>query len=476
MNKIMKIKKRSGLLPMVIFAAALLFLCSGRAEAMIEGITGSNFALTAKADYIVTQDGGAWLLWGYADANGSGRAQYPGPTLIVTEGQAIQITLTNELSVPVSMVFPGQGPVTATGDTEGQLTWEANAAGGTATYKFVAGKPGTYMYHSGTQADLQVDMGLVGALIVRPAGFDINNKATWTAYNHPGSAYDREFLFFLSEMDPLIHYYVEFFGPESLNGTDLLSTYFPNYWFMNGRTATDDMLGSNPPGEGLFPTQPYNCMPMMRPGEKILMRVIGAGRQIHPLHHHGNHARVIARDGMLLDTGTLTGLPDLSEEVFTIQSVPGQTADAIFEWTGKGMGWDIYGADAVHEHQCNGMSVAQAQALRASTPNDAYFASQDMMSKEWCRDHGKPIPVVLPDTLDLTMGPHFSGSPYLGRTQDPILLPPTMLDQNGKPALNPDGAYMFMWHSHSEKELCNFGVFPGGMMTMMMIHPMMMNE
>ena len=34
---------------------------------------------------------------------------------------------------------------------------------------------------------------------------------------------------------------------------------------------------------------------------------------------------------------------DLSHEVFTIQSLPGQTVDAILRWTGKGLGWDIYG-------------------------------------------------------------------------------------------------------------------------------------
>jgi len=466
----------------LVFALAMAFLVLQTATALakIDGITGPSFALTAKADYIVTGDGGAWLLWGYADANGSGRAQYPGSTLFVTEGEQVTVTLNNTLSVPVSIVFPGQGPVTdpvAGGSgTPGLLTREAAAGGGTVSYQFTASKPGTYMYHSGTQPDLQIEMGLVGAIIVRPQGFNPADKTTWKAYNHPGSAYDREFLFFLSEMDPLIHYYVEFFGMASLNGTDLLSTYFPNYWFINGRTATDDLLGANAPGSGLFPTQPYNSTPMMRPGEKILMRVIGAGRQIHPFHHHGNHAQVIARDGRLLDTGTSTGLPDLSAAVFTIQSAPGQTVDAIFEWTGKGMGWDIYGADANHEHQCNGMTVAGAQALRASTPGHDYFGTQDAITKEWCKDHGKPIPVTLPASLDLTMGPHFSGSPYLGRTQDPITLPPSMVGPDGKPLFNPDGAYMFMWHSHSEKELCNFGVFPGGLLTMMMIHPDMMPE
>ena len=42
-------------------------------------------------------------------------------------------------------------------------------------------------------------MGLVGALIVRPA------VGAGRAYAHPGTAFDREYLFLLTEMDPAIH-------------------------------------------------------------------------------------------------------------------------------------------------------------------------------------------------------------------------------------------------------------------------------
>jgi len=451
----------------LVFALAMAFLIlqAATAQAMIDGITGPSFALTAKEDFISTADGGTWLLWGYANGTDStDRAQYPGPILIVNEGQTVTVTLNNELPVPVSIVFPGQGPVTATGGAAGLLTQEVPAApaGGSVQYTFMAAKPGTYMYHSGTQPDLQVEMGLVGAIIVRPL------LGAKYAYNHAGAQFDREYLFFLSEMDPIIHKWVEFFGPSSLEGTDLLSTYFPNYWFINGRTAVDTMLAPNPPGTGLFPTQPYDSMPMMRPGDRVLMRVVGAGRQIHPFHHHGNHAQVIAKDGRLLDTGTAAGWPDLSTAVFTIQSVPGQTADAIFEWTGKGMNWDIYGTGPGYEHNCidlvdnkTGLPLPGDPA-NPYAPGDGYADLTSNHPWEWCADHGKPIPVTLPAFTDLTMGPFFSGSPYLGKVE---LLPP------GQGGLNPMGAYIFMWHSHNEKELCNYGVFPGGLMTMMAIHP-----
>ena len=63
--------------------------------------------------------------------------------------------------------------MTATGGAAGLLTTEAGADGGTVTYTFTAGSPGTYLYESGSDVAKQVEMGLYGALIVRPdAGAD----------------------------------------------------------------------------------------------------------------------------------------------------------------------------------------------------------------------------------------------------------------------------------------------------------------
>ena len=41
----------------------------------------------------------------------------------------------------------------------------------------------------------------------------------------------------------------------------------------------------------------------------------------------------------------------------------------------------------------------------------------------------------------------------------------------GEGGLNPNSAYPFMWHSHTEKELTNFDIFPGGMLSMMVVEP-----
>jgi hypothetical protein len=36
---------------------------------------------------------------------------------------------------------------------------------------------------------------------------------------------------------------------------------------------------------------------------------------------------------------------------------------------------------------------------------------------------------------------------------------------------NAGGGYAYMWHSHTEKEMTNNDIFPGGMMTMLIIVP-----
>lgn len=423
----------------------LLMISVVSSYATIDGVSGTTFNFTARTDRITTGDGGSVLFWGYAlDA---GRAQYPGPTLIVNEGDTITINLTNMLRVKggvpnVSLVFPGQEGVTATGGVQGLLTRES-PINSTTTYTFTAAQPGTYYYHSGTQQDLQVEMGLVGAIIVRPAGFNINAP---TAYNHADSAYDREYLFLLSEMDPRIHLAIQSKGIAAVNPT-WYSDYFSGWWFINGRNAPDTMLLANEP---TLPTQPYNIFPQMHPGERVLMRVIGGGREAHPFHHHGNHARTIAKDGRLLDSGNGAAMIDLSYMEFTISAVPGETTDAIFEWTSQGLGWDIYGdpTDPMFAHTCNGLTA----------PSDII----DPATGEDCNYHGTPIPVTLPENQSLTFGGFWSGSPYMGSLGS---LPP------GEGGLNPNGGLSFMWHSHTEKELTNYDIFPGGMMTMVIIEP-----
>jgi manganese oxidase len=469
-----------------LLTSAAFTLCA-TAQAALPGIGGTpavappqscagtpttrTFDLTARSGHITLGDGNSLLAWGYSAepysnaSNDPGRMQYPGPVLIVCQGDTVNVTLRNRLSDPVSIVFPGQSNVSATGGTEGLLTNEVGpftpATPASVTYSFVATHAGTYIYHSGTDSAIQVEMGLVGALIVRPQGFVNGTYASHTtarrAYGSAATAYDVEYLFLLTEMDRIAHEQMEeaLRNPASPrpNAADLK----PTLWFINGRNGPDTMIEAD--AEWL-PLQPYNSLPQMHPGDRVLMRLIGAGRDLHPFHHHGNNAWIIARDGRVLESaanssanypdyvgipaadlaGRATTLPDQAVSNFTIQTIPGGAYDAIFTWTGKGLNWDIYGNRPGHT----------GDACNASTR----LPFEDLES------HCRPFPVVLPEQQSLTFGGFWSGSQYLGSLEP---LPPM---QGG---LNPAGGYSFMWHSHTERELTNDDVFPGGMMTMLLV-------
>ena len=173
---------KSSLLPVVMTALGLLFAATAHAAA--PGITGPTFNLTAQTAFLNQPDGAAVYSWGYG-CNGAPAGfaptmpnqncptmQVPGPTLIVTEGQTVTVNLLNGLPTAAgntSILFPGfQVTGSGTGSVTGLLAQEA-VPGGSVTYTFTATTPGTHAYYSGTQGDLQIEMGLYGAIIVIPA-------------------------------------------------------------------------------------------------------------------------------------------------------------------------------------------------------------------------------------------------------------------------------------------------------------------
>jgi FtsP/CotA-like multicopper oxidase with cupredoxin domain len=532
----MHAKNTQSLLGQALLGAtvALGSMLAFSAHAAAPGITGPTFNLNAAAMRITQPNGKSLYSWGYGCTSTTGNsfvpamsgancpaAQLPGPTLIVTEGQTVTVNLTNALPAAAgntSILFPGF-QVTTTGGTTGLLTQEAqslasclNAAGcsNTVTYTFdTTGHPGTHSYYSGTQGDLQVEMGMYGAIIVLPksvpgncdTGLAASNVAAkvptgegdfrlaHAAYDHPASCYDREYLFQFSEMDDNIHSQAEAqvladvakpasggASCTSPTGCLVIATepYAPGYYMINGRSMPDDM---DPNYVGMYPNQPYNGNPHMHPGELTLVRIIGQGRWQHPFHEHANHVRVLARDANLL-----LSPPDASGNtlpagplMFTTTTTPGMTMDGIFDWTGKGLNWDVFG----HGYGGDGsVCIPDANGFYTSAPTAPNYY-------EWCGDHNKALekhpfgqvaaggPVTLPDPNIVTNGNWYSGSPYLGGEANVRAVGGTPIPPAGTTANSPTGeaGYAYMWHSHNEREITTSNVFPGGMMMMMLVDP-----
>src|SRR5882757_6642518 len=528
-----------------LLAAAAGSLLAAAAQAAAPGITGTGtagtFNLTAQPAYISQPDGAAIYSWGYGcrtapstsnfvpaslSATVAGNLpvtpfcstmQVPGPTLVVTEGQTVTVQLTNNLPTSAgntSILFPGFTLTSACpAANQGLLTCEAAPSGGTVTYTFTASSPGTRAYYSGTQGDLQVEMGLYGAVIVLPstqpaacitgpangslkfAGANGTAEAFWgehdfrlaaAAYDSAATCYDREYLFQFAEMDPNIHnqalaQVTAKAGCLATNPACRLEVptepYHPAYFMINGRSMPDDMDTNYAPQ---YPHQPYNGNPHMHPGELTLLRIIGQGRWQHPFHEHGNHVRVLARDGnLILSTSDTPATPALAGPLlFTTTTTPGQAMDGIFQWTGKGLNWDAYGHNPASGNASAKLSCTpDANGYNTGAPTAInYF--------EWCQDHNKPMqehpfgdvagggPTTLPDPNLFANGAWYGGSPYLGPNATVRATGPTgTTPPSGTIANSPtdEAGFAFMWHSHNEREITTNNIFPGGMLMMMLV-------
>src|SRR5256884_410785 len=455
-----------------LLAAAAGSLLAAAAQAAAPGISGNTITLSASPAYLTQPDGLSVYSWGYGCTGGALAAgqsfvpattttpfcttmQVPGPTLVVTEGQTVTVTLTNNPRVSAgntSILFPGFTLTSACpAANQGLLTCEA-APGGSVTYTFTASSPGTRAYYSGSQGDLQVEMGLYGAIIVLPAsvpavcanGLPTTNpggntaaRAQWgesdfrlaaAAYDHPDSCYDREYLFQFSEVDPNIHLQAlaqvtacsAIGAPAGCHLNVPTEPYHPVYFMINGRSMPDDM-DTNYAAQ--YPHQPYNGNPHMHPGELVLLRIIGQGRWQHPFHEHGNHVRILGRAGnLILSTSSPTD-PNLAGPLlFTTTTTPGLAMDGIFYWTGKGLNWDAYG-----HNPASSDPIAKLSCTPDPNGYNTLGAAQTALNYyEWCQDHNKPMqaapfgdvagggPVTLPDANIFTNGAWYGGSPYLG--------------------------------------------------------------
>jgi FtsP/CotA-like multicopper oxidase with cupredoxin domain len=561
----MRAKNTKSLLGQILQGAtvALGSMLALSVQAATPGITGAAgapvFNLNAAAMRITQPNGKSLYSWGFGCASLTSdnvfapalkgakcpAAQLPGPTLIVTEGDTVTIILTNSLPAAAgstSILFPGFRVTSPVGTgTPGLLTQEAPsltsckiAGCNTVTYIFTASTPGTHSYYSGTQGDLQVEMGMYGALIVLPKTIpaacntsativkDANNhvipnnlaaeaasgetdfRLAAAAYDHPSTCYDREYLFQFSEMDDNIHSQAEaqvladqakVVAAQCTNPTGCLviatEPYAPDYYLVNGRSMPDDM---DPNYVGMYPSQPYNGNPHMHPGELTLVRIIGQGRWQHPFHEHANHVRVLARDGNLLlspptDPTDLTSTLPAGPLMFTTTTTPGMTMDGIFYWTGKGLNWDVFGhyPDLAYTTTDPKTQAKTAHKFVCIPDATGYFTSDPTAPNyyEWCGDHNKALekhptgqvaaggPVTLPDPNIVTNGNWYGGSPYLGGEANGRAAGATPIPPAGTTANSPTGeaGFAFMWHSHNEREITTSNVFPGGMMMMMLVDP-----
>ena len=140
--------------------------------------TGRVSAYTLEAAPATLSLGGKTIsTWAY---NGG----VPGPTLRLTEGDTLKVTLKNRLPQGQDTTIHWHGvPLINSMDGVPGATQQPVASGQDFVYTFVAPTAGTYFYHS--HVGLQLDRGLSGPLIIDPT--------------HETMSYDQEYVLFLDD-------------------------------------------------------------------------------------------------------------------------------------------------------------------------------------------------------------------------------------------------------------------------------------
>ena len=438
-----------------------------------------TFNLVATDGYTSEPDGNSIYDWSYG-VMGNG-FQLPGPILCANTGEVVDITLTNQLAVATSIQLPGFTNVTYNdGVSSGTVgpVFDATGAmislvpqaapGSTITYRFKAKNAGTYVYQSGTDPQLQVQMGLFGAIVIRPTGISVtaddvlnipyydgtasqltnadagmsageaatlasNAKCAYPSINNPAKcdplaiydgAVDGENILILSEIDPAIHTFIEqaFTAGDlaSLNWNSYPIGYEAHYFMINGRSMPDTLAPNNAPW---MPWQPYGAMAHVQPWDvhvnalDALLRYINVGNAAYDFHPHSNHEHVIAQDAALMKGSTAGLVNDNTEEKFNILINPGGSVDATFRWTNEESYDDV---------------------------------------------NGFRVPVAQPNGPNLNQGDYWSGSPYLGSEG---LLNPGVLTKSQC------GEYYHVAHNHDLTQVTNYGITFGGMMTLIKVEP-----
>ena len=161
------------------------------------------FTLTAKRGKIFTADGNQVPMWGFA--SGSGAYQYPSPFLCAQQGDHITVVLHNQIGnagcdarPDRRSCSPARRDVTADGvPVQPELVTPGNPADGLARScrpccpgrpsptRSRPRTPGRTSTSSGTSTAVQLQMGLVGGLIVRPAAGPGGAQLLYAG--HPGT-------------------------------------------------------------------------------------------------------------------------------------------------------------------------------------------------------------------------------------------------------------------------------------------------
>jgi len=241
----------------------------------------------------------------------------PGPILRMIEGDDVEITIVNRMTLPATIHWHGI-PVPFLMDGAGMVSQSPVQPGQTFTYRWTAPQAGTYMYH--THFDDMQEETICGMIVVAPQTtgreprYNVDTEIFISSIEWEQSRkIEAQAVLANSMLMPQMAANAKA-DPNPDMGGAMDRMDMVEYWCFNGKS---------------FPaTKPIR----VRSGDLVRVRFANFSHMTHPMHLHGHWFRVIAQDGNPFERPNI---------VNTLAIHPGQTMEIDFLANNPGV-WPLH--------------------------------------------------------------------------------------------------------------------------------------
>ncbi len=269
----------------------------------------------------------------------------PSPAIRVEQGDRVRITLENSHYMPHTLHLHGSDHPFRDASGEGNdgvpIASELPVMpGGSRTYELEPRQAGTKFYHCHVQPHVHVMMGLQGLFIIEE-----NRPDNWLQTLNVGAgqvrvpsravreAYDREYDLHYTDADRELEQRIRQSNDprritQSMHRDYDVTEASSDFFMLNGRS---------------FPYTFRESLVVVRPGERIKLRVVNGGREGIALHTHGHTMTVTHRDGVSQPPGAR-----VTRDVVWIATA--QRLDLELSTTNDGLGSFGDGIWLFHDH------------------------------------------------------------------------------------------------------------------------------
>ena len=288
----------------------------------------------------------------FASVKANPLLRLPSPSIRVEQGDKVIITLENSHYFPHSIHFHGVDHPFLKENGEGndgvpQTSNKLTLPGKQFSYELTARQPGTMIYHCHVQAHTHILMGLIGMFIVEE-----NRPNNWVQTFNIGAGfvrhssvavneiYSQEYDLQYQDIDRELHNLIQKGNDSRLlakayNREYNITERTPEYFILNGRS---------------FPYTLRESLIVVKPEEKVKLRVFNAGEQQLALHTHGFKPTATHLDGVELKPEAR-----IQRDVFTLG--PAQRVDMELYAHNDGLNNMGAGIWTYHDHNEKGVTT-----------------------------------------------------------------------------------------------------------------------